>query len=108
MSNLNKKTREAVRMVGHLLETNGTTQAFARTKSGKETNLFGQSACKFCLDGANSVVANKLGLNSVQLDLSIHQLLETNDLWLGGCLINSWDEGSRADRKKIVEVLKNA
>jgi hypothetical protein len=68
-----KKIQEAIRVVGHLLETNGTTRVFARNKQGKEVNRFDPKACKFCLAGATDVVA----FNFLKLRVTDEDSIET-------------------------------
>lgn len=102
-----KKTREAFRVVGHLLETNGTTKAYARTASGKETYTYNPNACRFCLQGAVDVVS-KLVFHISDIILS-----QGAECFIGGRaetdgLIDAWDRTNKAGRRAIVEKLKSA
>jgi hypothetical protein len=114
MSKKKTTVREAIRVVGHLLETNGTTNVFARNKRGKETDRFGAKACKFCLVGAADVVAvNVLDVSNSDYDrlekftVSVGKVLNRNSTsYLN--LASIWDDASRAERLKIIETLKNA
>ncbi len=109
-----KKTtiREAIRVVGHLLETNGTTNVFARNRKGKRISRYSPNACKFCLSGACDVVAvNVLGIDTEDVD----KLCDFEDkvayLVMGGGFgdhIPIWDTADKETRKQIIETLKNA
>lgn len=105
-----KKIREAVRVVGYLLETNGTTKAFARGKNGKEVDRFSSKACKFCLAGATDMVATKF-LGIAVDDYETREIFEEKVFDIispvtHGSGISTWDTGGETARAKIVEILK--
>lgn len=111
---MSKKTtvKEAIRVVGHLLETNGTTKVFARNRKGKPVETHSPKACKFCLSGACDVVAvNVLGIakdDFVSLcDFEDHVscLVEKKFGFCGH--ISFWDNASQTRRKAFIEALKN-
>jgi hypothetical protein len=111
-----KKTtvREAIRVVGHLLETNGTTQVFARNKRGRPVEIFNPKACKFCLSGAADLVAvNVLGIDKDDFDRLVEFEDKVGALVTAGSdrvcgHISMWDEADKTERKKIIAKLKNA
>jgi hypothetical protein len=110
-----KKTtiKEAIRVVGHLLETNGTTKVFARNAKGKPVDRYSSKACKFCLSGACDVIAvNVLGISEDDYDGlcnfedRVRDLVEKKFSYCGH--ISFWDGVSKEERKALVEALKNA
>lgn len=118
MKKLNKKkVQEAIRVIGHLLETNGTTKVFARNKRGKEVDRFSPAACKFCLAGATDVVAVKvLGID--QEDCDTREVFEAHvdnvlqktffaqtDRYPGP--ICYWDGTDKRGRQQIAWALRN-
>src|SRR5688572_7758571 len=111
-----KKTtlKQAIRVVGHLLETNGTTKVFARNAKGRPVETYNPKACKFCLSGACDVVAvNVLGIEKDDWDRLIEfedkvGALVTKGLDIGlRSPITCWDQADKPTRKQIVETLKN-
>ncbi len=104
---MNKRTREAVRTIGYLLETNGTTKAWARNKYGSGTSSTDPNACQWCLDGAITVVAHD-GFKVKYWDLT-HAVEEVLGLEEGvSCTIGAWDGSTKAKRKAMIKKLKNA
>jgi hypothetical protein len=102
---MNKKTREAVRTIGYLLETNGTTRAFARSKTGKSVDSTAPSACKFCLIGAIEAVTDVLNLSFYETRDEIGRIL---GLEPNRSMIPIWDDATKFGHNQIVENLKNA
>lgn len=111
-----KKIREAIRVVGHLLETNGTTKVWARDKRGREIQVLDPKACKFCLVDATDLVANHvlkdtgyhLGRFQNEVDNVIKLVCSTDSPYGYVGMIFSWDDYGRAHRKKIIQALKSA
>jgi hypothetical protein len=104
---MSKKTtvKEAIRVVGHLLETDGTKNACARSKSGKVVGFDDPIACKFCLSGAcyfvDQFIFGKENYSN-QLQHQVAKELGVKNLVL------TWDYSSAAERKQIIKKLKNA
>ena len=102
---MNTKTKEALRIIGHLLETNGTIGALAKARPEVEVNYYDKRACKFCLAGATYLVGDRiygLGQYSSKLSLEVKSYLKT------GNLVAAWDDATDNGRKKIIQKLKNA
>lgn len=115
MKEMDNKIRDALRMIGHLLETNGTTGRKARFTDGSGTMDYEDpKVCKWCLVGATDIVFDKiLGVNVMpnkrySLVENFLGLDESDTL----CLVDAWEGHSaskgHAARKAIVEKLKNA
>lgn len=107
------KIRDALRMMGHLLETNGTTGSKARTESGRPIGYDCNNACEWCLVGAIDVVFDTL-FGETSYIPNRYKLVE-NYLGLPSnkmSLVDAWERHSAskgpAARKAIVEKLKNA
>jgi len=99
------KTKEALRIIGHLLETNGTVGHYARDDNGDCVDYFHEEACKFCLAGASYVVDEKVygkGEYSEALAREVKSYLKVSNI------IQAWDDTTPAGRKKIIQKLKNA
>ncbi len=103
---MNTKTREAVRTIGYLLETNGTTKAWARNKSRHAVSSLDNKACKWCLDGAISVVRHRMGGDD--LYQTVVDILNLGTVNGGDNLIGTWDDSTQSQRQEIVKILKNA
>lgn len=114
-----KKIREAVRVVGYLLETNQTTKVFARNRRGQERNPLASDACKFCLVGATDIIArNVLKITGFEKDDRLSKFhIEVEEVvkplfshepygFLGS--VSSWDNHGKKVRDKIIKALKNA
>lgn len=101
-----KKIREAIHVVGHLLETNGTKYCFARDEMGESISPLDTKACSFCLSGAVRLVNNYLLRTSEftmsQLYKEIQSVLDTAQP-----LSDVWDRAG-VRQTKIVRALKNA
>lgn len=100
---MNKRTREIIRFVGHLLETNGTTKSFARDGSDNQIHFLDKNACKFCLMGAVKVVCERMRFDDYLVIMAIKSIVK-NDYGL----IHEWDKSDYIRRKVIVDILKNA
>ena len=98
----NEKTKEALRMVGHLLETNGTTGSFATNKYGEPTYSADPNACRWCLVGATWAVEDVLSMGKSPL------LFRVQDFLGFDMMVEAWDTGSDQDRQDIIERLKSA
>lgn len=116
MPNMKKPTvKEAIRVVGHLLETNGTTKVFARNSKGKQVETHSPKACKFCLSGACDLVAvNVLGIAKDDYDSlcdfenRVSGLIEKKfRLSSESSYIKLWDTANFTQREAIIETLKN-
>lgn len=104
---------EALRMMGHLLETNGTIGGKAILVNGATTwNYRNSQACAWCLVGATDLVFDTLFGHEME-----DERYEIVENFLGisheGCaLVDAWEPTppklGRAARKAIVEKLKNA
>jgi hypothetical protein len=102
---MQNKVKEALRIVGHLLETNGITGTFATDSDGKEVNYYHEEACQFCLAGAAYAVDQKIYGKpeySDSLVREVRRYLKVDNL------IHAWDGNTSAGRNKIVQKLKNA
>jgi hypothetical protein len=101
---MNQQVKEAVRMIGHLLETNGTVGASGRNSSGQPIGYGEPKTCKWCLVGATLVVTDKLTTVSYEEARSAITRL------VGDGLVDAWEprRNGKDARKKIVEKLKNA
>lgn len=105
---MNNKIQEAVRVVGYLLETNGTIDQFARRKDGRAVNVTSPLACRFCLQGAVNVVTNRILKSDHYYDLKLDDAVAAV-LGIGRMEFTVfWDDANRADKKAIVERLKKA
>jgi hypothetical protein len=92
---------DAVRTVGHLLLSNGTTGTLARNRDGYPVSWRSPRACRFCYVGATEAVANKLELTWVVLG-------PTCDSVIGKRVAGSdWDSASPRTRKRWATKLAN-
>ena len=101
--------REAIRMVGYLLETNSTVGRFASNKDDQPTDISDPDATFFCLSGALRLVDMKVlgGCRHTFFDRgSIYNAVKTL-LKTKLPLSNKWDESNDSQRKQIIEILKN-
>lgn len=108
---MNGKIREALRMMGHLLETNGTVGAKARFTNGKGTmNYADPRVRKWCLVGAVDIVFDSLYGKTIYHDSRYESVRDYLELSLHIDLLDAWEprEHGAAARKAIVEKLKNA
>lgn len=113
MTQTNKqKIKDAVRMVGHLLETNGTKGWFARDKNGLERDYNDPQACAWCLVGAMAVISEKFGLDKYSLDpvvaktVGIKKSLKRYQLSSYYPVAKTWDDSDAESRKRIIKALK--
>lgn len=105
---MNKKIREAVRVVGHLLEARGTTEAFARSKNGKPVDVTSPKACKFCLQGAIDAVTHHVLKSDPNYDLKLDTAVEDTIGINRSQFTMLWDYSDSYFHKFVVETLKNA
>lgn len=102
---LDEKTRDKIRAIGYLLESNGTHHTWAQMANGDPTNSGDPYACRWCLDGA--IAAFGYAENWANGHSNVLEAVE-KVLKVKHCgLINTWDGTTDAGRKKIVEKLKN-
>jgi hypothetical protein len=101
---MKSEIKEALHVIGQLLETNGTKGALAVDKNNQIVANDHPSACKWCLVGARNLVCSKLLGSDRQSELRsvLGHYLGTDNLIL------LWDHSSNNQRKQIVEKLKNA
>ena len=95
---MDEKTKDAIRMVGYLLETNATDHAWARNRNGIAVSARSRSARKWCLHGAAQVVGSALKLALLNHDVSVY--LEMSNL-------TTWDNKSPNQRWSIIQKLKS-
>lgn len=93
--------REATKVVGYLLETNGTTGSMAECKNGWRTYTDDPKACKFCLLGAVTLVGRKFLFDEEIFYQYVKSFLGVDDL------VNTW-EGPGCSRETVVKKLKSA
>lgn len=99
-------TKEAIRVVGHLLETNSTKGSMARTENGESTFYEDPQASCFCLSGAVLLVEdNILGCKEFFLYGKVQRMLGQDPK--KEFLSEIWDNCSNKKRKEIVEKLKS-
>lgn len=105
------KIREALRMMGYLLETNGTTGRKARDAAGISVEHDDKKACSWCLVGATDVVFDTL-FGDHEMISQRFQIVE-DYLKLGNghmSMVDAWEPpfDRQSARASIVEKLKNA
>lgn len=101
----NKAIREAVRVIGYLLETNGTTKESGRTATGRGVSWDDPKACKFCAVGAICLVAKKMNVHEQSLWNAVRDRVD-HDPDYG--LIGSWERRGKDRQAKFIEACKNA
>lgn len=101
----------AVRMVGHLLEHNGTrgeSTPFVANKDGHTVAYDDPSACQWCLCGAYRAVVDVLmPYYDRQLRETIERLLESAGLLHELSLVRSWDGQTDQRRSEICKLLQS-
>lgn len=103
--------KEAVRVVGYLLENNQTSQAFARDSEGKSlSNPLSPDACQFCLSGAVALVSWHILKDSPYCRLENCPLYTAVQDALGipryDFLCEHWDDAIKKKRYEMVKTLK--
>jgi len=105
---MNTKTKEAIRVVGHLLETNSTSGAYAKTARGQTVAMDNTKACKFCLAGAAYLVDSNIYQPKCYKTFP-PELYSEIATYLGvESLVELWDNNTLDGRKAVVQKLKNA
>jgi hypothetical protein len=103
-------TKEAIRMVGHLLEMGSTTHNYATDESGSQVGVFDPEACRFCLSGALRLV-DKMVLGNHPHNYPTNGGIYAETQSIIGCgnaaLCQVWDSSTDEQRKQIIEKLKN-
>jgi hypothetical protein len=93
---MNTKVKEAVNMVGHLLEHHPTTGEAARDINGRAVASTSPEASCWCVVGACSIVQNALKLehwDRVSLSIEMQQLV--------GGLIETWEGPGTSKRTRL-------
>lgn len=103
--------KEAVRVVGHLLENNQTSQVFARDAKGKALiSPYSPEACKFCLSGAVALVSKYVLKDIAYYRLEDQPLYTAVQDTLGisryDFLCQHWDNATKKKRYEMVKALK--
>jgi hypothetical protein len=97
----NQKVIDAVRVVGHLLETNGTTGEFAKNKQNEGTNWHDPKACRWCLMGAIYAVGPALKVDTWKIESEVRTLIPYNE-----STVSFWDGTTNLGRKELIHELK--
>lgn len=105
---MDTKTKEAIRVVGYLLETNSTYATYARTKSDNVVRLDSPQACKFCLAGATYLVDRNIYQPKCGKLLPTDLYGKVASYLAAPSLVGFWDSSSKEARREIVQKLKNA
>jgi hypothetical protein len=102
---LDSKTRDKIRAIGYLLETNGTHHTWAQMANGEPTNSGDPQACRWCLDGAIAAFgcAEDWSLSSTEVLREVAHVLGVEAYGV----IGAWDGTTDVGREQIVRKLKN-
>jgi hypothetical protein len=103
---MNPQVREALHVVGYLLETNATSHREARTIGGEAVAFNHRDACKWCLSGALNVVSKHLKVDDVKVFIAAAKHLSTTNCKYTR-LSTMWDFALDSTRKEIVQKLKD-
>ncbi len=95
---LTDKEKEALRVVGHLLEHHPATHDAALDKIGTPVSPCAKSACRWCIVGAISAVNAKLGTN-----LAYYKVGE--DVFGDWNILNMW-EGPHTSNETRLSIAK--
>jgi hypothetical protein len=107
---MSDNVKDAVRMVGYLLETNSCTNAYAKARNGRRVDSLSTVACKWCLYGAVEVVARTLNLQFTTVQSSVSNRLAPNNFTGGLDLIHQWEGSDYYINRQdwVIERLKSA
>lgn len=92
--------KDAIRMVGHLLDGRATTRTWARDKDGNPIDVLSKEACFFCLEGAIERVADVLYIIESDIKWEICKKLNVYKL------AHNWDDATDSGRREIINKLK--
>jgi hypothetical protein len=99
---MNNKMEDAIRTVGYLLETNGTTGYFARNSHGYPVGVNDAETCRWCLQGAVEAVALKFGLLVGPLVGQVQTILNARS-----GLVSAWEgKYAKLSQQEVVTKLK--
>ncbi len=103
-----KAIREAVRVVGYLLETNGATGGAAFDSRGNLVSAFDPKACYWCAIGAMNVVSQRMNVQKKLIADSVATLTKSPQFVDYVDFIGAWDDAGMLGRQAFVEACKNA
>lgn len=101
--------QSAIRMAGHLLETNRCWGREATNREGYNERFDSSYACRWCLTGALNVVSRKLGVddvavfNAVAAMFPVHSYTHLHRYWDAMVWSQLPGEGTTAIIKKLKE-----
>jgi hypothetical protein len=92
---MNPKIKEAVNMIGHLLEHHPTTGTAARNQEGIDVSSTSKYACQWCVIGAMTAVATALKVSRSELDSAVDSCL------LVDSKVDSWEGYKTSKRTRL-------